>query len=62
MSYATQLKNVGSIYQTMYLVATSMNIGACGLGIGNSDRFNKITGLPYMEEGTIGEFMLGSKF
>jgi oxazoline/thiazoline dehydrogenase len=59
MSYAAQLKNVGVIYQTLYLVATAMNIGACGLGTGNADRFARLTGLPYMEEGSIGEFMLG---
>ena len=59
MSYAAQLKNIGVIYQTMYLVATAMGIGACGLGTGNADRFSQLTGLPYLEEGSIGEFMLG---
>ena len=59
MSYAAQLKNIGAIYQTMYLVATAMGIGACGLGTGNADRFSQITGLPYLEEGSVGEFMLG---
>jgi SagB-type dehydrogenase family enzyme len=59
MSYATQLKHVGVIYQTMYLVATAMNIGASGLGLGNSDRFCQMTGLNYFQEGSIGEFMLG---
>ena len=59
MSYATQLKHIGVIYQTMYLVATAMNIGACGLGLGNTDRFCQMTGLNYFEEGSLGEFMLG---
>jgi oxazoline/thiazoline dehydrogenase len=59
MSYAAQLKNVGVIYQTMYLVATAMNIGACGLGMGNTERFACLTGLDYLEEGSVGEFMLG---
>lgn len=59
MSYAAQLKNVGVIYQTMYLVATAMNIGGCALGVGNTDRFCKIMGLNYLEEGSIGEFMIG---
>ncbi|MCV2883419.1 SagB family peptide dehydrogenase [Aestuariibacter sp. AA17] len=59
MAYATQLKNVGVLYQTMYLVATAMNIGACGLGTGNAERFRQLTQLDYMEEGSIGEFMLG---
>jgi len=59
MSYAAQLKNIGVIYQTLYLVATSMGIGACGLGVGNTDRFSKLTGLDYFQEGSVGEFMIG---
>lgn len=59
MSYAAQLKNVGVVYQTMYLVATAMGLAACALGIGDSDRFCRMTGLDYLEEGSIGEFMLG---
>lgn len=59
MGYATQLKNIGAVYQTMYLVATAMNLAGCGLGIGNTDRFCRMTGLDYLEEGSIGEFMLG---
>ena len=45
MAYAAQLKNVGVIYQTMYLVATAMNLGGCALGLGNTDRFLALTGL-----------------
>lgn len=59
MSYAAQLKNVGVIYQTLWLVATAMNIGACGLGIGNPDRLCRLTGENYLREGSIGELMLG---
>jgi hypothetical protein len=36
-----------------------MNLAGCGLGIGNTDRFCRMTGLDYLEEGSIGEFMLG---
>jgi oxazoline/thiazoline dehydrogenase len=59
MAYATQLKNIGAIYQTMYLVATSMNLAASALGVGNTDRLCRMAGLDYLEEGSIGEFMLG---
>ena len=59
MAYAAQLKNVGVIYQTMYLVATAMGLGGCGLGLGNADRFARMTGLDYESEGSIGEFMIG---
>jgi SagB-type dehydrogenase family enzyme len=58
MSYSAQLKNVGVIYQTMYLVATSMGIGGCALGLGNTDRFCTMTGLDWFEEGSVGEFMI----
>ncbi len=59
MSYAAQLKNIGVIYQTMYLVTTAMGLGGCGLGLGNSDRFAQLTGIDYAAEGSIGEFMIG---
>jgi SagB-type dehydrogenase family enzyme len=60
MSYAAQLKNVGVLYQTLYLVATAMNLGACALGLGDAERFRRLTGLNYFEEGSVGEFMLGA--
>ncbi len=59
VSYSSQLKNIGAIYQTMYLVATAMNIAACALNIGNSERFAQLTGLDYLAQGSIGEFILG---
>lgn len=59
ISYSSQLKNIGAIYQTMYLVATAMNIAACALNIGNSERFARLTGLDYLAQGSIGEFILG---
>lgn len=61
MSYALILKHVGVLYQTMYLVATAMGLGACALGGGNADAFADATGLDYLEEGSVGEFMLGSR-
>lgn len=60
MAYAAQLKNVGVLYQTFYLVATAMNLAACGLGLGNSARFCRMAGTNYFDEGSIGEFMIGS--
>lgn len=60
MAYATQLKNVGVLYQTFYLVATAMNLAACGLGLGDTARFCRLAHTNYFEEGSIGEFMLGN--
>ena len=61
VSYSLILKHVGVLYQTMYLVATAMGIGACALGGGDADTFAEATGLNYYEESSVGEFMLGSR-
>jgi SagB-type dehydrogenase family enzyme len=60
ISYAATLKNVGVLYQTMYLVATGMGLAACALGSGNSDLFADAAGTNYYAETSVGEFMLGS--
>lgn len=60
MAYAAQLKNVGVLYQTLYLVATAMGLAGCALGLGNTARFNRLSQTDYFTEGSIGEFMLGS--
>jgi SagB-type dehydrogenase family enzyme len=62
VSYSLILKHVGVLYQTMYLVATAMGLGARALGGGDSDRFAEVTGLNYYEESSVGEFMLGTRF
>jgi len=60
IAYAAMLKNVGSLYQTMYLVATAMGLAPCALGSGNSELFARLAGLHYESETSVGEFMLGS--
>jgi SagB-type dehydrogenase family enzyme len=61
MAYALILKHVGALYQTMYLVATAMELAPCGLGKGNSDLFTKAIGGDYYAETSVGEFALGSR-
>ncbi len=61
MAYALVLKQVGVLYQTMYLVATAMGLAPCALGGGNPDAFAAATGLDYYAETTVGEFLLGSR-
>jgi SagB-type dehydrogenase family enzyme len=61
MAYSVLLKNVGVLYQTMYLVATAMDLAPCALGGGNSDLFARAAGLDYYAETSVGEFLLGSK-
>jgi SagB-type dehydrogenase family enzyme len=60
MAYATQLKNTGALFQTLYLVATAMNLAGCALGLGNSARFCRLARTNFLEESSIGEFMLGA--
>lgn len=59
LAYATTLKNVGVLYQTMYLVATAMGLAPCALGNGNSSLFADATGTNYFVESAVGDFVLG---
>ncbi|GAB4199647.1 MAG: SagB family peptide dehydrogenase [Roseiflexaceae bacterium] len=59
IAYATILKDVGVLYQTMYLVATALGLSPCAVGSGNSDLFVAAAGTDYYTEGSVGEFVLG---
>ena len=59
MAYATILKNVGAVYQTMYLVAADMGIGGCALGNGNIELIQRLTKKSFLAESSVGEFVIG---
>jgi len=60
MSYAATLKNVGVLYNQMYLVATALGLSPCALGGGNIETFAKAFQIsPYLE-GSVGEFILSA--
>ncbi len=61
IAYATVLKDVGVLYQTMYLVATAMGLAPCALGGGNADTAAEAFGLDYYAESSVGEFVLSSR-
>ena len=61
MAYALMLKHVGVLYQTMYLVATAMELAPCCVGCGDADLFARAVGTDYYDETSVGEFLLGSK-
>ena len=61
MAYALILKDVGVLYQTLYLVATAMDLAPCALGGGDSDLFAAAAGLDYYAETSVGELLLGSQ-
>lgn len=60
IAYRNNLISLGAIFQTMSLVATSMNLASCILGSGNSFLFAEALKNNYLEEGSIGEFALGT--
>ncbi len=59
ISYSLILKEVGSLFQTMYLVATAMQLACCALGGGDSDLFSQIVQTEYVDETSVGELVLG---
>jgi SagB-type dehydrogenase family enzyme len=61
LAYALTLKNVGVLFQSMYLAATAMNLAPCALGAGDADLFARATGNDYYAESSVGEFLLGSR-
>lgn len=61
MAYALILKEVGGLYQTMYLVATAMKLAPCALGGGDPGLFARLIGTDFYEETSVGEFLLGSR-
>lgn len=58
--YALILKDLGVLYQSLYLVATAMGLAPCALGGGDAATFTRLTGLDPYEESSVGEFTIGS--
>jgi SagB-type dehydrogenase family enzyme len=61
IAYALTLKHVGVVFQTMYLTATAMGLGARAIGGGDADLFARAAGTDYLAETSVGEFLLGSQ-
>jgi oxazoline/thiazoline dehydrogenase len=61
LGYALILKNVGVLYQSMYLAATAMQLAPVAMGAGNADLFAQAAGLDYYAETSVGEFSLSSR-
>ncbi len=58
-AYSLVLKHVGVVMQTLYLMATEMELGACAIGAGDIDLFARMTGLPFHVEGAVGQMAIG---
>ena len=61
LAYSLMLKNVGVVFETMYLAATAMGLGACALGGGDAAAFAAATGLDPEEETSVGELCLSGR-
>lgn len=61
VAYSLVLKHVGVYMQTVYLVATAMDLAVCGVGGGDAADFATVTGLDYYAQGSVGEMVLGSR-
>lgn len=61
IAYATTLRNVGVLYEAMYLAATAMGLAPCALGSGDSASFGAMTALDPLVESSVGEFMLSTR-
>jgi SagB-type dehydrogenase family enzyme len=61
IAYALTLKNVGVVFQTMYLAATAMGLAPCAVGCGDAELFARAAGTSPHTETSVGEFLLGSQ-
>lgn len=61
IGYGNILRNVGALYQTLYLAATDLGLAACAVGSSDSALFARTSGLDPFVEGTVGDFVVGSR-
>jgi oxazoline/thiazoline dehydrogenase len=61
VGYSLVLKDVGVLFQTWYLLCAALGIGACAAGMGDSDLFARLTGIEYLNESSVGEFVIGAE-
>lgn len=59
IAYATTLKHVGALQQTLSLVATAMGLVACPLAVGDGAVMDEALRLEWPAEVSVGEFALG---
>ncbi len=61
IGYRLILIELGTIFQTLYLVAANMGLSVCALGRGDSSEFSEQLNLYYFKETSIGEFVINGK-
>ncbi len=60
VAYALVLKEVGGLFQTLYLAATAMGLAPCALGGGDNELIARVLGVDPLVEAPVGEFLIGS--
>ena len=60
IGYSLALKEVGGLFQSLYLVATAMGLAPCAVGTGDGEAAGRALGLDPLQECAVGEFALGS--
>jgi SagB-type dehydrogenase family enzyme len=61
IAYATILKNVGVLMQTIYLAGTAMGLGVCAQGFSDTAAFVAATGVDERQECSVGSIIVGSR-
>ncbi len=60
LAYSLILKEVGAVFQTLYLVAAHVGLAGCALGAGTPEQLlAQLSGVDEYTEPVVGEFMLG---
>ena len=52
-------KNAGVLMQTIYLMATEMDSGACAIGVADIELFGHMTDIKFHIEGSVGQIAIG---
>ncbi len=60
VAYALVLKEVGCLFQSLYLAATAMGLAPCALGGGDNELIARVLGVDPVVEAPVGEFLIGS--
>ncbi len=58
-AYALVQKNAGVLMQTIYLMATEMDLGACAIGVADIELFGHMTDIKFHIEGSVGQIAIG---
>jgi SagB-type dehydrogenase family enzyme len=59
IAYATTLKHVGALQQTLHLVATAMGLASCALAVADGAAVDEALRLRWPAEVSVGDFIIG---